>query len=241
MTDARPHRNVVIGGLTAAGKTTHAKKLAAEIGYEYVSGTGTLCRLLDIEVEEDPPPWVNVAAQVAKLRTDETDRALEDELLRKSRAADRQVFDVWALPWTSRDPALIRVWINSTLESRTWKCFVSQGSRPAMPLACWKDYVEKKDDRNQKLFLRTIGFDLYGDRAVFAVELDNSALIAAPTEAAAQVGIRQFGPIVRAAVEVCHGLLPAANLIGLDAALNSGPTVLRVSCDPKRDGGPYAG
>lgn len=34
--------NVVICGLTAAGKTTHAKLLSKELGFTYVSGTATL-------------------------------------------------------------------------------------------------------------------------------------------------------------------------------------------------------
>jgi cytidylate kinase len=118
------YRNIVICGLTAAGKTTHAKLLAAETGFKYVSGTGTLARLLGLPVAEDPPYWPDIAAEVAKRRTDDTDRALEHELLEKAASSDRQVFDVWALPWTSHDPQLIRVWIESTLESRAWKCRV---------------------------------------------------------------------------------------------------------------------
>src|SRR5688572_26121635 len=89
------YRNVVICGLTAAGKTTHAKLLARELGYEYVSGTGTLARLLGIDAAEDPPKWAAISERVAEARTDDTDRELERELLIKSQKANRQVFDVW--------------------------------------------------------------------------------------------------------------------------------------------------
>jgi cytidylate kinase len=223
--DGALHRNIVIGGLTAAGKTTHAKILAAETGYTYVSGTGTLARLLGVPVPEDPPYWPDIAAEVAKRRSDDVDRALEEELLDKAASSNRQVFDVWALPWTSRDPRLIRLWIESTLESRAWKCQVSQGARPSMTMEQCRAYVKEKDDANRDLFRRTLGFDLYAEREVFNVALDNSALIGAPTRAAADAGIRAFAPVVRAAVDACHGMISATVLSQL-AAANGTPTVV---------------
>jgi cytidylate kinase len=199
------HRNIAICGLTAAGKTTHAKLLAAELGFGYVSGTGTLARLLGLSVTEDPPYWPDIEAQVAERRTDDTDRELEAELLEKATNAERQVFDVWALPWTSEDPGLIRIWIESTLQSRVWKCRVSQGDNAPWTLQRCRDFVETKDEDNHRLFRRTPGFDLYRQRDVFNVALDNSGLISAPTRAAADAGIASFAPVMRAVTELCHG------------------------------------
>ena len=230
----RSFRNVVICGLTAAGKTTHAKRLAAELGYEYVSGTGTLARLLGIAVTEDPPRWALIADEIASRRTDETDRDLERELLRRSSERDRQVFDVWALPWTSNDAGLIRIWFDSTLETRTWKSFVSQGEPPAKSIEECRAYVQEKDDFNRSLFLRMLAFDLYGDRGVFNVRLDNSSLIAEPTEPASRRGIERFAPIVRAAFDVCHGLAPLSDLLRRDKQLTGGRTVVSVNCGAVR-------
>lgn len=226
-----PHRNVVICGLTAAGKTTHAKRLAVALGYEYVSGTGTLARLLGIPVTEDPPRWAHISAEIASRRTDNTDRDLERELLRRASERDRQVFDVWALPWTSQDPALIRIWIDSTLETRTWKSFVSQGELPTQSLEECRVFVQEKDDFNRSLFLRMLGFDLYTSRSVFNVCLDNSSVITEPTAAASQRGIEQFEPIVRAAFDVCHGFAPLSDLLERDKQLTGGCTVVTLNCD----------
>jgi hypothetical protein len=73
-----------------------------------------------------------------------------------------------------------------------------------------RTFVKKKDDDNWNLFRRTPGFDLYTERDVFNIALDNTTLIAAPTRTAADAGIRSFAPVLRAAVEACHGTISTA-------------------------------
>lgn len=198
-------RNVVICGLTAAGKTTHAKLLARDLGYEYVSGTATLARMCGIEVREDPPRWSEIASAVSRKRHDGIDERLEQELLRLSDEREGQIFDVWALPWTSANPNLIRIWIESTRLSRQAKCFVSQGTRPTHDLDTCGKLIDDKDNANRELFHRTIGFDLFTDHDVFDFKLDNTAFIKAPTRDAANAGVAAFAPLVGAAVDVGMG------------------------------------
>jgi cytidylate kinase len=197
--------NIVISGLTAAGKTTHAKLLAGSLGYCYVSGTATLARMCGVETTEDPPQWLAIADAVAERRHDGIDEQLEEELLRLSREKEGQVFDVWALPWTSRDPRLVRIWIESTRLSRQAKCFISQGDNPERTLVECGTLIDEKDRANRELFLRTIGFDLFADHGVFHLKLDNTSFIDAPTREAADQGIAAFAPIVQSAVDVCMG------------------------------------
>jgi cytidylate kinase len=40
--------NIAFAGLTAAGKTTHARRLAADLGYRYVSATDILLEILQV-------------------------------------------------------------------------------------------------------------------------------------------------------------------------------------------------
>lgn len=40
--------NIAFAGLTAAGKTTHARRLAADLGYSYVSATDILLEILRV-------------------------------------------------------------------------------------------------------------------------------------------------------------------------------------------------
>lgn len=203
--------NVVISGLTAAGKTTHAKLLAQELGFEYVSGTGALARLCGLEVTDDPPRWVDIAGAVARCRNDDVDAMLENELLRLAREKDCQVFDAWALAWTC-DVPIARIWFESDLPSRTRKCFVSQGEVPSMDLAECEPHVREKDEQNRELFLRTLSFDLFEDHEAFDVVLDNSELIPEATFECAVAGIATFAPIVQRAFEFCVGNVSAAEL-----------------------------
>src|ERR1700722_1126118 len=115
--------NIAFAGLTAAGKTTHAKRLAADLGYEYVSATSILFDILGLSA--DPHPWFNQAATVNAARdSGGADAALEERLLDLARTCDRTVFDSWALAWICPVP-IARIWIESDLPSRTRKCLVS--------------------------------------------------------------------------------------------------------------------
>jgi cytidylate kinase len=98
--------NIAFAGLTAAGKTTHAQRLAADLGYDYVSATDILFEILRV------PRLVDLA-----------------------RTRDRVVFDSWALAWICPLPAF-RIWIESDLPSRTGKCLVSLGDEPRPLAEC---------------------------------------------------------------------------------------------------------
>jgi cytidylate kinase len=223
--------NIAICGLSAAGKTKHAQRLANELGYRYVSGTGTLARMMDIPINKDPPDWIEIADDVERVRTDDTDLALEEHLVQIEASTTGQVFDVWALPWTSASRRLVRVWLESTPQSRAMKCFVSQGFAPSMSVDECLSYLARKDADNRALFRRTQGFDLVHDHDVFQVVLDNTSFIEEPTEAAANRGIAAFAPFVRTAIEVCRGKAHTAALSDLEASCAfAGPVVSR--CAP---------
>ena len=148
-------KNVVVTGLTAAGKTTHARRLAAALGYEYVSGTATLAKLCGLTIGRHPPRWTDMLRRSSGAN-DDLDRALEAELLRLSHEKDGQVFDVWALAWTT-DAPIVRVWLESDGPSRYRKCFVSQGPSAARALAECATFVDEKDQFNRDLFDRMLG------------------------------------------------------------------------------------
>ncbi len=217
--------NVVISGLTAAGKTTHAKLLASSLGFEYVSGTGALARLCGLSITEDPPRWVEISEAIARFRTDDIDAVLEQELLRLAREEENQVFDAWALAWTC-DVPIARIWIESDLPSRTRKCFVSQGDSPQMNLAECEPHVCDKDDQNRALFRRTLDFDLFADQEVFDVVLDNSDLIPEANASCSKRGITTFAPMVSRAYDFCAGTLSGEALARMADELGH-PSMLR--------------
>jgi cytidylate kinase len=199
---ANTRLNVAFAGLTAAGKTTHARLVAAQLGYEYISATDLMLRLVGLDSVPSAGVWFTHFEQLERARADDR---IDDELERQltDLASTRQgiVFDTWALPWIS-DVEMVRVWIESDHRSRSWKCFVSQGAEPRLDVAACSRLVEAKDRTTRRRFLRRHDFDLFTDRRLFDAVLDNTRLITAPTWSAAQAGINRFAPYVSAAVLV---------------------------------------
>jgi XTP/dITP diphosphohydrolase len=73
--------NIAFAGLTAAGKTTHARRLAAELGYDYVSATEILLGILGISGERDRV-WFTQLDHINRARDGgSVDAELEQRLL----------------------------------------------------------------------------------------------------------------------------------------------------------------
>ncbi len=192
--------NIAFAGLTAAGKTTHAKRLAAELGYDYVSATEILLEILGIDNPSDQV-WFTRLEEIQAARGDgAVDTELEERLVSMSRTRRRTVFDTWALAWIGDSP-MVRIWIESDLESRVRKCVVSQRSKLLGHEEC-RALIQDKDKFNRTIFRRRHGFDLFTDRHRYNAVLCNGHLIPVATAAAANSGIKSFAPIVYAAA-VC--------------------------------------
>jgi cytidylate kinase len=185
--------NIAFAGLTAAGKTTHARRLATDLGFDYVSATDILFEIL--RVPRDAHPWFSQGDAINAARQDGTvDAELESRLVDFARTRDRTVFDSWALAWICPVP-VVRIWIESDLPSRARKCLVSLGGEPR-PLGECEAVLRAKDDYNRAMFLRRHGFDLFRDRERYHAVLYNSHLIPAATGPEARRGIERFAPVV---------------------------------------------
>jgi cytidylate kinase len=188
--------NVAFAGLTAAGKTTHAQRLAQELGYDYVSATELLLKILGVDAASDQI-WFTGLREIQALRdTGVVDAELEARLIYMNQTRQRTVFDTWALAWIGDSP-LVRIWIESDLESRVRKCIVSQRSEQLSPGEC-RVLIQEKDEFNRRLFRLRHGFDLFTDRRRYDAVLCNSHLIPAATASEAKCGIETFAPVVRA-------------------------------------------
>lgn len=190
--------NIAFAGLTAAGKTTHAKRLAEELGYSYVSATDVLLEILGIDDPSDQV-WFTRLHEIQAARGDgAVDTELEELLVSMSQTQQRTVFDTWALAWIGQDP-LVRIWIESDLQSRVRKCLVSQRSNRLRRNEC-RELIQEKDGFNRRMFRLRHGFDLFNDRERYDVVLCNSHLIPVASTAAANSGIDAFAPVVHSAV-----------------------------------------
>ena len=175
--------NVAFAGLTAAGKTTHARLLAEQLGYSYVSATEALLDILDIDAPSEQI-WFERFEQIQAARQgDGVDDELDLRLSLLAAGSTAAVFDTWALAWVGPSP-MLRVWIESDEDSRARKCLVSQATR-CLPLEGCRDLVHAKD-------LHT--------------RIDHA------TRACADAGIAAFAPVVYETVTALLQERPEADL-----------------------------
>ena len=206
--DLPPRANIAFAGLTAAGKTTHAKLLASELGYQYVSATEIFMDVLGMNRTTSRTVWFTQLEAIHALRAnDDIDDELERRLIKIASENDGLVLDTWALPWICKIP-MVRLWIESDCASRVWKCYLSQDDRlkPFHDLSDCQALIDKKDGETRDIFMRRHQFDLFRDHDVFDIILDNTHLITAPTREAANRGIASFAPVV---LQACRHILGA--------------------------------
>lgn len=199
--------NIATAGLTAAGKTTHGKLLATQLGYEYVSATDVLLELAGLGELDSEQAWFSAYDKIQKAREGYSiDIELERRLNDLAASRDGVVFDTWALAWISPSP-MIRIWIESDLPSRARKCYVSQ-REPLLDLQQCQELIERKDQESRENFLERHDFDLFVDRGKYHLILDNSMLIPEPIHESSRAGIETFAPVVRMAVSAVASNAP---------------------------------
>lgn len=163
MKEVRP--NIAFAGLTAAGKTTHAKILAQELGYQYISATVIMMEIMDIENTKEI--WFTDYEQIKKAREgDGIDIELERRVRELADTTDGLVLDTWAMAYIYDGP-LIRILVESDEPSRARKCFVSQGDNKIRDLNDCHDLVTQKDNDTREKSLRRLNFDLFKDMSKY--------------------------------------------------------------------------
>jgi cytidylate kinase len=209
--------NVAISGLTAAGKTTHARLLAQELGYDYVSATEILLSLLDVPAAERESVWFKHSAEIERAREgDELDLALEAQLIDIAENRRRVVLDTWSTPWLYKGP-MVRIWFESDRLSRSWKCQVSQGKEQTLDTVACTRLIDEKDAATRANFRRRHNFDLFQDHDEFDAILCNTWLIDEPTRASSDRGIAAFRPFVSAAARLFLGKAGSAEINAMHA------------------------
>jgi cytidylate kinase len=97
---------ILISGFTAAGKTTHARLLAEDLGWAYLGLSGVRRELPGYGEATEPPGAEWEPAM---------DRPMTQRLATMRGPA---VVDAWLQPWLSGRADAVRVWLDSDEQSR---------------------------------------------------------------------------------------------------------------------------
>jgi cytidylate kinase len=186
--------NIIVSGLTAAGKTTHALLIAKWLGYDYVSASSLMFDRLHIARDESNILWATRFDEVERRRDQSpVDRDVNELLDAALRRRDRTVFDSWSAAWLDRGGRCLRIYIESDKNSRALKARVSQEPHgPYLSISACLDLIDQKDESTAVRLRPLVGVDVRYDRTPFDLVMDNSALIREPTVISARRGIKMF-------------------------------------------------
>src|SRR6266545_3168171 len=139
--------NIVVAGLTAAGKTTHALLMAKWLGYDYLSASELMLAQLGIQPDPNNTVWIDHMKTIEERRDlQPVDEAVNNLLSEAIRRRKNTVFDSWSLPWLAAGEPCVCLWIESDLVARSLKVRVSQEPNgPFLSIAECKSLAEEKD------------------------------------------------------------------------------------------------
>jgi cytidylate kinase len=190
---------IIISGLTAAGKTTHAKLLEKKFGFKYISASNTLLELMGVSSKDiNPDFWASQnSKELSGLRGGDRsfDRLVDQTMSEIIANNENIVVDSWAASWLSKENAL-RIWLDSSLNSRIWKSMVSHGLPKDRSYEAYNLLLTEKDNITRKIFLEEYGFDLFKDHEHFDLIIDITDFITDSSFTASKSSVESVDEII---------------------------------------------
>jgi cytidylate kinase len=193
---------ILISGFTAAGKTTHARLLAEDLGWAYLGLSGVRRDLPGYDEAAESPGAEWEPAMDRRRSRDPGLDATADRAMTQRLATMRgpAVVDAWLQPWLSGRADAVRVWLGSDEQSRLRKASVSFLRRGMQPPDALVRDVRQKDRFSVEQFRSLYGIRFGPDAGLFDLLIDNSGYIQAASIVASDEGIEAFRPVFLSAV-----------------------------------------
>jgi cytidylate kinase len=159
--------NVLVAGLTGAGKTTLSKSLSKALDLMRISASEVRYREISPDTTDAPTP---TELREAWLGAEfDSGRGLDDHLVELNATLSDIIFDSWLLPWISRTPSFA-IWLEVPLEVRA-KRLEADIQRSKVPADAVENAVRAKDERARQYALMNYSIDIAVDRTPFDIIL----------------------------------------------------------------------
>lgn len=152
---------ISVFGLTASGKTYHAKSLADKFGLTYLSGSDYLLQSAGIHPLH-PHFWVSEEGEQfteRRKRDLSIDKRADDQLLADAYNGTDLVIDSWAVPWLYAGN-LFRIYLVADLRERALRAYQSRVEKP-YTLGELRERIRKKDEDTAEIMQRLYGFNIF--------------------------------------------------------------------------------
>jgi cytidylate kinase len=159
-------RHLCVYGLSAAGKTTHAKLLAQQLEMDYVSASQLMFDEIGYKDPGQQDTWTVHSPELSHARESGlVDEAVNQQLMERAESSLPAVFDSWTLPYIARSSDFLRktvffLQLESDLSSRALRCLVSHGPNAIYSITEAADLIRDKDTFSRQRFKNLFGFDI---------------------------------------------------------------------------------
>lgn len=163
---------IIISGLTASGKSTLAKGIAAALGFEYFSGSSKLREIMppkDFEYWESKKGLDVIKFRLKHLKYD---KLLDNYILGYVQSHDNLVLDSWVASWKVKDENAIKIYLKVDLETRAMR--VSE--RDNIDYDAALKFMKEKDRLSSKIYYTLYKIDISNGMKPFDLVVNSAKL-----------------------------------------------------------------
>lgn len=167
--------NIIVSGLTGAGKTTISKNISRALNYSYISGSEVRYRFNNTNINKKFDRINHFLDQLkiteeAILKNPKADLQADKYLAELCRNSSGLIFDVWPLAWLGC-PNAKKIWLECKIDNRVDRLHTN--GKVDQNFFKFRKKIVEKDKRARLFFLEHYNFDIFEDRSPFDLVIDS--------------------------------------------------------------------